>query len=123
MPSPDAVATRPDGAVALVTGGSRGIGAAVARELAAAGWPVAVNFRDDAAGAARTVSAIEDAGGRAVALAADVSSADEAARLLDRAEEKLGPVLCLVNNAGVRDDALALSLTDEQWDGVLATNL
>ena len=114
---------RPEGAAALVTGGSRGIGAAVARDLAAAGWPVAVNFRDDAAGAARTVSAIEGEGGRAVALAADVSCAEQAARLLEHAEDRLGPVLCLVNNAGVRDDALALSLTDEQWDGVLATNL
>ena len=114
---------RPDGAAALVTGGSRGIGAAVARELAAAGWPVAVNYRDDGAGAARTVVDIESAGGRAVALGADVSRAAEAARLLAQAEDELGPVLCLVNNAGVRDDALALSLTDEQWDAVLATNL
>lgn len=114
---------RPDGAAALVTGGSRGIGAAVARELAAAGWRVAVNYRSDRDGAARTVAAIEAGGGSAVALGADVSRAADAERLLTEAERELGPVLCLVNNAGVRDDALALSLSDEQWDGVLATNL
>jgi 3-oxoacyl-[acyl-carrier protein] reductase len=123
MRQPDAPAARPAGAAALVTGGSRGIGAAVALELAGAGWPVAVNYREDSAGAARTVAAIEAGGGRAVALGADVSDAEQAAALLARAQDELGRVLCLVNNAGVRSDALALSLTDEQWEGVLATNL
>jgi 3-oxoacyl-[acyl-carrier protein] reductase len=133
MPSPEhrssAIAAaadgrgRPEAAAALVTGASRGIGAAIAHELGAAGWRVAVNYRDHREGALRTVAAIQAGGGRAAAFGADVSRAAEAERLLAQAEDELGPVLCLVNNAGVRDDALALSLTDDQWECVLATNL
>jgi 3-oxoacyl-[acyl-carrier protein] reductase len=118
------VSARPDGACALVTGGSRGIGAAICVALAAEGWPVAVNYRSGADGAAATVAAIEAAGGRAAALCADVADPDAPAGLLGAAREALGgPVLCLVNNAGVRADGLALSLTDEDWRLVLDTNL
>ena len=116
--------SRPDGACALVTGGSRGIGAAVCRALAAQGWPVAVNYRSGAEQAAGVVAAIEAAGGRAVALQADVSDPAAAPALLDGARDALGgPVLALGNNAGVRADGLALSLTDEDWRVVLDTNL
>jgi len=114
---------RPSGACALVTGGSRGIGAAISRGLAAAGWSVAVNYRSDAGAAAATVAGIQAAGGRAIALPGDVTRPDTAATLIQTATAELGPVLCLVNNAGVRADNLALSLSDEDWDGVLATNL
>ena len=118
------MSARPDGACALVTGGSRGIGAAICVALAADGWPVAVNYRTGAEGAQATVAAIEAAGGRAVAIAADAGDPASPPLLLDGAREALGgPVLALVNNAGVRADGLALSLSDEDWRLVLDTNL
>ena len=108
---------------ALITGASRGIGAAVAGALAADGWPVAVNYREDAAAARRTVERIQADGGRALALQADVSQTGELDVLFDTLEAELGRVLVLVNNAGVRSDNLAISLTDSDWRGVIETNL
>jgi 3-oxoacyl-[acyl-carrier protein] reductase len=120
----DAPASTNDHGCALVTGGSRGIGAAIARMLAADGWAVAVNYRNGEAEADAVVAAIESAGGRAVALGADVADPAAAGPLLEQAAEALGaPVLALVNNAGVRADGLALSLSDEDWQVVLDTNL
>jgi 3-oxoacyl-[acyl-carrier protein] reductase len=106
-----------------VTGASRGIGAAVARALAAEGWPVGVNYRSDAAAAEAVVRSIEEAGGRAIALAADVSDPEAADGLFTRVEAELGPVLVLVNNAGVRADNLSPAMDDEEWQRVIDTNL
>ena len=106
-----------------MTGASRGIGAAIARALAADGWPVGVNYRSDAGGAARVVAEIEAAGGRALALQADVSDPAAAESLFDALEERFGPVLVLVNNAGMRADALSMQIEDGAWQDVLDTNL
>ena len=98
---------------ALVTGASRGIGAAIARTLAADGWPVGVNYRSDEEGAARVVAEIEQAGGRAVAVQGDVSDPEMPNQIFKALEEHFGPVLVLVNNAGVRADGLSPQIEDE----------
>jgi len=108
---------------ALVTGASRGIGAAAAAELASAGWPVAVNYRADREGAERVVDEIESAGGRAVAVQADVADPAAAEELIGAAEQQLGKVLVLVNNAGVTADGLSMRLSDDDWERVIQTNL
>ncbi|BCJ55786.1 3-oxoacyl-ACP reductase [Actinoplanes sp. NBRC 14428] len=84
---------------ALVTGASRGLGARIAQRLAGDGWPVAVNYHSDRAGAERVVDAIVAAGGRAAAFRADVTSEDEVPGLVAAAEAELGPVQVLVANA------------------------
>ncbi|MGZ8666060.1 MAG: 3-oxoacyl-ACP reductase FabG [Solirubrobacterales bacterium] len=108
---------------ALVTGASRGIGAASAKALASDGWPVIVNYRSDAEGAEGVAAEIESGGGRAFVLKADVSDPAQVKTLFEAGDDALGPILCLVNNAGMRDDGLAAQLSDEQWRTVIDANL
>jgi 3-oxoacyl-[acyl-carrier protein] reductase len=113
---------RPEGS-ALVTGGSRGIGAAIAKTLAREGWPVGVNYRSDSEAAEAVVAEITDAGGRAEALKGDIADPATADALFKALEEEFGPVLVLVNNAGVRADGLSPQIDDEDWAKVIDTNL
>jgi 3-oxoacyl-[acyl-carrier protein] reductase len=108
---------------ALITGASRGIGAATAKALAADGWPVAVNYRSDSDGAAAVVGAIRADGGEAEAFEADITSSEAVDRLLQEVEASLGPVSVLVNNAGVRADGLSPQIDDDEWQRVIDTNL
>ena len=107
-----------DGKVALVTGGSRGIGAAISRELGRAGARVAVNYRSGREAAEAIASEV---GG--IAVGANVGDPGEAQALLEQVEAELGDVDALVNNAGVTRDTLIARMSDEDWDEVIDTNL
>jgi len=111
------------GRVALVTGGSRGIGRAVALALAGAGADVAVNYRTRQAEAETACAAIRDLGRSALAVRADVSRTDEVTELLRQVEQGLGPVGVLVNNAGVTRPQPVDQITEADWDEMLAVNL
>ena len=109
---------------ALVTGASRGIGAAIALALARDGWAVGVNYRTDRERAENVVAEIEQKGGRAVALEADVADPTAADHLFDTLESHWNTrVLALVNNAGITRDDLTPSLRDEDWSQVIETDL
>lgn len=109
--------------VALVTGSSSGIGTAIAKELAAGGAQVALNYRGNQAGAEETATAIREAGGHCAIFQADVSEFDQAAGLVKAVEKELGKVAILVNNAGTTRDTLLLSMKPDAWEAVIRTNL
>jgi glucose 1-dehydrogenase len=111
------------GQVALVTGGSRGIGRAIALGLAAAGADVAVNFAANAEAAARTVADIEALGRRALAVPADTAERAQVEALVAQVTARLGPIDVLVNNAGVQKRVGFLDLGEDDWDRMLAVNL
>lgn len=109
--------------VAIVTGGARGIGRAIALELAKAGARVVVNYAGRADKAKETVALIREAGGEGVAVQADVSQASDVDRLVQTTIEHYGKIDILVNNAGITRDTLLLRMKEADWDAVLDTNL
>jgi 3-oxoacyl-[acyl-carrier protein] reductase len=108
--------------IAIVTGAARGIGAATAIRLASDGMAVAVLDLNEA-DCAKTVKEIENAGGRALAVAADISKTDEVNAAVEQVVAELGEPTVLVNNAGITRDALLFKMTDEDWDTVINVNL
>lgn len=111
------------GKVAVITGSSRGIGAAIAKMLAAQGAKVVVNHRNSPEGAEEVVAAIKAGGGEAMVVQADVSQNGEAQRLIKETVDTYGQIDILVNNAGVTRDTLIMTMKDEDWNLVLQTNL
>jgi 3-oxoacyl-[acyl-carrier protein] reductase len=111
------------GKVAIVTGGSMGIGHAIALDLAAHGADVAINYRKHADEANAVVAEIEKMGRRGLAVQSDVASFADAQRMVDTVREKFGRLDILVNNAGVNRDGVVWKMTESQWDEVLDTNL
>lgn len=109
--------------VAIVTGGSRGIGRAIVETLAAAGARVVVNYKSNAAAAEEVVHAIEGANGKALAVQADVSTAEGVEALFRATLDQFGRLDILVNNAGITRDTLLLRMKEDDFDAVLDTNL
>jgi len=109
--------------VALVTGGSRGIGAGIAVALATAGADVAVNYREQGAAAQSVCAEIDALGRKAIAVQADVSRADEITRMVSELESSLGPVDILVNNAAIAKPRPFEEITETEWDEILRVNL
>ncbi len=117
------MAGRLDGQVAVVTGSSRGIGRACALELAREGASVVINYNDSEDEANACKDEIEALGSKAVVVQADVSNAEDAARLIATAEEEFGKVDILVNNAGINRDRTVARMSAEEWDAVISTDL
>jgi len=112
-----------DNKVAVVTGGSRGIGRAVALELAVRGAAVVVNYNKSPESADSVVKAIQGGGGKATAFQADVSDIKQAEALIKFAIDTFGDLTILVNNAGITKDTLIMMMSESDWDSVITTNL
>ena len=109
--------------VALVTGGSRGLGKTIALQLANDGAQVVVNYAASVDKAEEVVASIHAEGGKALAMKADVSVLEEVEKMVDTIYEQFGRIDILVNNAGVTRDELLISMEREDWDKVISTNL
>ncbi len=109
--------------VTLVTGASRGIGRGIALRLGREGYPVAVNYNTQDAAAVEVVAAIEQEGGRAVVVQANVAQAADVERMIVEVTNGLGPISILVNNAGIVRNGLMMRLSEDDWDTVLNTDL
>jgi 3-oxoacyl-[acyl-carrier protein] reductase len=109
--------------IALVTGGSRGIGRGIAQAFAAEGAQVAIVYRGSQEAADKLVSEIKEKSGKAIALQADVADATSVEACVKRVEKELGPINILVNNAGVIEDDLFVRMKAEAWNKVIQTNL
>lgn len=108
---------------ALVTGASRGIGAAIAKKLAARGFMVIINYGHSSVAAEEVKNQIEQAGGQAVLMQGDVSSGDDVDRMFKDIKKTWGRLDVLVNNAGINRDTLLVRMKEDQWDAVLSTDL
>src|SRR5688572_6109003 len=112
-----------EGRSAIVTGGTRGIGRGIVKELAARGASVAFSYTKNAELAAEVVKEIESGGARALAFQADVTDGDAAEKMVRAVKSEFGSVDYLVNNAGITRDKLIMMMSEEDWDAVIDTNL
>ena len=112
-----------NGRIALVTGGAKGLGRAIALKLAEIDVRVAINYNTSAAEAEKVAATINEHGGEALTVQADVSDLQQVAAMVDRVQDEWDHVDILVNNAGIIDDGLLVRMTDEAWHGVINTNL
>jgi 3-oxoacyl-[acyl-carrier protein] reductase len=119
----ESVSSTLENRVAVVTGGSRGIGRAVALELAKRGAAVVINYNKSPESAEKVVEQIKADGRRAAAYQADVSNFNQAAALIKFAVDTFGDLQILVNNAGITKDTLIMMMSEEDWDAVINTNL
>ena len=118
--TPPVKSSRP---VAIVTGGSRGIGAAICRRLAADGFDVALSYRSGQEQAEAVAAACRESGAQALAVCADAGSSDDCAAFVSTVLATFGRVDALVNNAGITRDGLAMRMSDDQFDSVVSVNL
>ncbi len=109
--------------VAVITGGTRGIGLAIARRLAAGGYDLLLTYRDDAEAAEAARQELEPTGRKIRVISSDVSDADSAGSLIESAINEFGQIDALINNAGITRDTLIMRMSEEDWDSVLTTNL
>ncbi|MBF8982175.1 3-oxoacyl-[acyl-carrier-protein] reductase [Lutibacter sp. B2] len=112
-----------DGKTAIVTGGSRGIGKAIAMKLAQLGANIVVNYTSSAQQAEDVVELIKNMGREAIAIKANVANFDEVQNFISQAEEKFGEIDILINNAGITKDKLLIKMNEDDWDKVIEVNL